>query len=225
MNIQKNILTVAPFLADEFVDIDEPTFDNSTYEKLLQDNQQRLGLFGKYLVGLLHDSWVIDIKQTDNLFSVLLNDFSTHVFADAIIDKKKLTIEHDKLVFPIQLDFKTTHKVTYNEVDDDGNLTEIKPIKLDEYLGEQIISVDNDKIEFAFTFWHSEKKKPGTRLVLLITAAEISVSEKQDLAWQQIFGSDFDNYYQYFKQQFNSRRYVSDLGNCLQLIDEYDANF
>ena len=65
MNSKKNILTVGPFLADEFVDKVEPTYDNSTYEKFLQDNQQRLGLFNKYLVGLLHDSWVIEIEQTD----------------------------------------------------------------------------------------------------------------------------------------------------------------
>lgn len=223
--MQRNILNVAPFLAHEFVDIAESSFDNSTYEKLLQDNQQQLGLFSKYLIGLLHDSWVIEINQTDNLFSIKLNDFSTHVFADAIIERKKLAIEHHKLVFPIQLDFNKPYKVTYNEVDNDGNLTEIKPIKLDEYLGEQIISIENDRIEFAFTFWHSEKKKPGTRLELLITATEISVSENQDLAWNQIFGNDFENYYQYFKQQFNNRRYLSDFENCLQIIDEYDANF
>lgn len=224
MNRQKNILTVAPFLADDFVEASEIVFDVDQYQQFIQDNKQRFGLFGKYLICKFHDSWVIETNITDKLFSITLNDFSTHVFADAIVEKKNLDIEHEKLVFPIRLDFKTESKVTFNEVDDDGNLTEINPVKLDEYLYEQITSIDNNKVELAFTFWKTfQEDKPGQRFVLLLTATEIVVTEKQDLAWQQIFGSDFDNYYQYFKKHFDSDRYVSDQHRCLELIDEYDT--
>ena len=224
MSNKKNILTVAPFLAEDFVEASEIVFDVDQYQQFIRENKQRLGLFGKYLICKFHDSWVIDTNINDNLFSVTLNDFSTHVFADAIIEKKNLNVNHDKLVFPIQLDFKTNTKVTFNEVDDYGNLTEIEPLKLDEYLNEQVVSIDNDKIEFAFTFWKTfQEDKPGQRFVLLLIATEIIISERQDLAWQKIFGSDFDNYYHYFKQHFDSDRYVSDQHKCLELIDEYDT--
>jgi hypothetical protein len=214
-----NILTVAPMLAEDFVEKSDARFDAGEYQQFIHDNKARLGLFGKYLICKFHDSWVINTNISDNLFSVILNDFSTHVFADAIIEKKNLNIEHEKLVFPIQLDFKTNAKATFNEVDDDGNLTEINPVKLDEYLYEQIISIENNKVEIAFEFW---KAKPGKRFILLLTATEIVVLEKQDNAWKGLFSSEFDDYYQYFKKHFDSDRYVSDYTRCLELVDEYD---
>jgi hypothetical protein len=224
MSNKKNILTVAPFLADDFVEASEIVFDVDQYQQFINDNKKRLGLFSKYLICKLHDSWVIETNITDKLFSVILNDFSTYVFADTIIEKNNLSIDSDNISFPIQLDFKTSSKVIFNEVDDDGTLTEIEPLKLDEYLYEQIISIDNDKIELAFTFWKTfQDDKPGQRFVLLLTATDIIISGRQDEAWQNIFGSDYDNYYQYFKQQFDSDRYVSDHNKCLELIDEYDA--
>lgn len=174
MNSKKNILTVAPFLADCFVEADKIVFDVEQYQQFIQDNN--------------------------------------------------LNIDHDKLVFPVQLDFRTNTKVTFSEVDDDGNLTEIEPIKLDEYLYEQVVSVDNNKTELVFIFWKKFKDdKPGQQFILLLTATDITITEQQDKAWQQIFGSDFDDYYQYFKQHFDSDRYVSDYHKCLELIDEYDT--
>lgn len=224
MNIKKNILTVAPFLAGDFVDLDEPIFNIGLYEQFIQNNKQRLGLFGKYLTCKFHDSSVIETIITDNLFSITLNDYSTYIFADTIIDEYNLAIDADNISFPIQLDFKTIGKLTFNEVDEKGNMSEIEPIKLHEYLYEQIISIEKEKIDLAFTFWKTfEGDKPGERYVLLLTASEIEVIEKQDLAWQQTFGSDFDNYYEYFKQQFNSDRFVSDQNICQELIEEYNT--
>jgi hypothetical protein len=224
MSNKKNILTVAPFLADDFVEISEIVFDVDQYKQFIRDNKHRLGLFGKYLICKFHDSRIIETNVTDKVFSITLNDFSTYVFADAIIERNNLSIDSDNISFPIQLDFKTISKVSFNEVDDEGNLTEIEPGKLDEYLYEQIISIDNDKIELAFTFWKTfPDDKPGQRFILLLTATDIIITEQQDIAWQQTFGSDFDDYYKYFKQQFDSDRYVSDHHKCLELIDEYDS--
>jgi hypothetical protein len=104
-------------------------------------------------------------------------------------------------------------------------MTETKPIKLDIYLQEQIISIDAGKVELALKFWKKgEKRKPGQEFILHLTASGINIKEGQDLAWQQIFGSSFDEYYKYFKQEFDTDRYLSDQHICLELIDEYDAN-
>ena len=225
MSKKKDILTVAPFLADDFEEAGDINFDAFQYQQFIKHHKKRLGLFSRYLICKFHDSWIIDIIIRDNIFSVILNDFSTHVFADAIIEKKYLDIDHDKLVFPVQLDFQINTKVTFNEVDDEGNMTEMEPIKLDVYLNEQIISIDNDKVELALKFWkNAQKKKPGQQIILHLTATGINIKEGQDLAWQQIFGSSFDGYYKYFKQEFDTDRYVSDQHICLELIDEYDDN-
>jgi hypothetical protein len=224
MTNKKNILNAAPFLGHNFCFEYEHEFDLNQYLQTINDCKDALGVFKKYLIDKLHDSWVLETIVTENLFSVTLNDFSTHVFADALIEKKSLNIDHEKLVFPIQLDFKTSSKASFNLVDDDGYLTEIETTKLDVYLYEQIVSIENNIIELAFDFWAKSKgKKPGQNILLLISATDIIVAEQQDLAWNKLFGTEFDGYYQYFKNQFDSERYVSDQHICLQLIEEYDS--
>jgi hypothetical protein len=82
-------------------------------KKLVADNAQRLGLYHKYL-GLLHDSWFIKTNITsDKFFNYAQRLYNSRFFQNVIVDKKKLDIAHDKLVFPIQLDFETTN-LTFN---------------------------------------------------------------------------------------------------------------
>jgi hypothetical protein len=224
MTNKKNILDVAPLLCHNFGLESEFEFDVHQYQQTINDSRVALGAFTKYFDSKLHDSWVLETSITGNLFSIRLNDFSTHVFADALIEKKGLNIDHEKLVFPIQLDFKTNSKASFNLVDDDGYLTEIEPTKPDVYLYEQVVSIKNNIIELAFNFWKDSKgRKPGQDILLLISATDIIVSEQKDLAWNKLFGTEFDGYYHYFKDQFDSERYVSDQHICLELIDEYDS--
>ena len=220
-NITRNIQVVAPLLADNFVDIesDEMTFEKN--EKMVADNAQRLGLYHKYL-GLLHDSWFIKTNITADNFSITLNDFTTHVFSDVIVDKKKLDIDHDKLVFPIQLDFETTN-LTFNIVEEDGNIQSIEPTTINEYLYEQIISIDNDKIEIGLVVWKDGiDDKPGQHILILMSVKNITLTELQDNAWTEIFGNTYDNYYKYFKTQLDAGRYLSDQPNCYKLYEEFE---
>ena len=106
MTEKRNIKTIAPFLADNFVDFDEQIFDIDLYSKFLNDNSNILKNFNKYLFCLLHDSWIIDLEIKSDILILTLNDFSTHVFADAIVDKFNIDIEHEKLIFPLILELK-----------------------------------------------------------------------------------------------------------------------
>ena len=224
MTNKKNILDVAPLLCHNFGMEYEPEYDVNQYLQTIDDSTVALGVFKKYFDSKLHDSWVLETSVTENIFSVRLNDFSTHVFADALIKKKGLIIDYKKLVFPIQLEFKTNSKALFNLVDDDGYLTEIEPTQLNVYLYEQIVSYKNKTIELAFNFWKDSKgRKPGQDILLLISATDIIVSEQQDLAWKKLFGTEFDGYYHYFKHQFDSDRYVSDQHICVDLINEYES--
>lgn len=221
-NMTRNIQDIASLLADHFVDIES---DSTTFEennKLVADNAQRLGLYHKYL-GLLHDSLFIKTNITSDKFSITLNDFTTHVFSEVIVDKKKLDIAHDKLVFPIQLDFETTN-LKFNTVDEDGNIQSIEPTTINEYLYEQIISIDNDKIEIGLVVWKDGiDEKPGQHILILMSVKNIILTELQGNAWTELFGSTYDNYYKYFKMQLDTGRYLSDQSNCYQLYDEYEG--
>tara|TARA_R110002124_G_scaffold287259_1_gene472085 strand:+ start:154 stop:852 length:699 start_codon:yes stop_codon:yes gene_type:complete len=221
-NMTRNIQDIAPFLADHFVDIESDATTLEDNNKLVADNAQRLGLYHKYL-GLLHDSWFIKTNITEDKFSITLNDFTTHVFSDVIVDKKKLSIDHDKLVFPIQLDFETTN-LTFNTVDEDGNIHSIEPTTINEYLYEQIISINNDRIEIGLVVWQDGiEEERGKHILILMSVKNITLTELQDNAWTAIFGNTYDSYYKYFKTQLDTGRYLSDQSICNELYDEYEG--
>lgn len=221
MTYKKNIQTIAPLLADDFVDLDEPIFDRHKYSKFLDNNGRRLGIFKKYLICKLHDSWVIETKQDNDSFTITLNDFSTYVFADTLIEKFNLPIDSGHISFPLTIEFIENLKVEFNKVDDDGNLIQIAPTKLDEYLYEQITHLDEEKIEIVFHFWKSNlKDEPGDRIIVIVSANNLIVTENQDHAWTKIFGNKFSSLYKYFKEQFRSGRYLSDRNECEKLINE-----
>ena len=163
MTEKRNIQTIAPFLADDFVDLEEPIFDTDKYSIFLDNNADRLGFFKKYLICKLHDSWVININQDNDKFKITLNDFSTYVFADTIIEKYNLPIDSDQISFPLTIELVENLKVEYNTVKDDGTLRQISPTKIDGYLYEQVTQIDQENIEIIFHFWKSNLKddKPG----------------------------------------------------------------
>jgi hypothetical protein len=217
----RNIQNIAPLLADHFVDIESDTTTFEENNKLVADNAQRLGLYHKYL-GLLHDSLFIQTNITADKFSITLNDFTTHVFSDVIVDKKKLNIDHNKLVFPIKLDFEISN-LTFNKVDEDGNIQSIEPTTINEYLYEQIISINKDKIEVGLVVWKDGiDDELGQHILILMCVKSITLTELQDKAWTEIFGNTYDNYYKYFKTQLDAGRYLSDQSNCFELYDEYE---
>jgi len=104
MTEKRNIQTIAPLLADDFIDLDEPIFDTDGYSIFLDNNENRLGTFKKSLICKLHDSWEIDTKQDIDSFILTLNDFSTYVFADTLIEKSNLPIDSDNISFPLTIE-------------------------------------------------------------------------------------------------------------------------
>jgi len=224
MSEKRNIQTIAPLLADDFIDVDEPIFDTDKYSTFLEKNANRLGIFNKYLICKLHDSWIIRIEQVLDKLRITLNDFSTYVFADTLIEKYKLSIDPDHIAFPLTFEFEGNLRVEYDKVDDNGNLKQIRPIELNEYLYEQVTLIENEKIEIVFHFWKSQvkEKRPGERIIVIVSAKELNLKENQDRAWTELFGHEYDGLYQYFKEQFDSDRYVSDHNECEKLIDEFE---
>jgi len=224
MNNKRNIEEIAPFLADDFVDIEEPIFDTKLYAKFLTQNSDKLGIYSKYLICKLHDSWIIKVTNQNDCFSLELNDFSTYVFAHSIIDKFKLPIDADHISFPLTIELKGNLKIVYNRVDDCGNLIEIEPLKLDEYLYEQVTKIESNRIEIVIHFWKSniDIEKLGERIIVIASAQGILLTENQDKAWNKILGNEYNDYYQYFKEQFDSERYLSDRNECEKLIIEFE---
>ena len=131
-------------------------------------------------------------KLEDGTYKLKLNEFSTHVFADAIIEKKKLKIDHDKLVFPIEIVFKNVENIQFYKIDENGFAISIPITKIDEYLYEQILTVNEKSLEIAFQFWKNaeSESKLGERIVVIVNFETIEVKEKQDEAWNKILGKE-----------------------------------
>jgi hypothetical protein len=226
MTEKRNIQTIAPLLADDFVDLEASIFDTDGYSLFLNNNEKRLGAYKKYLICKLHDSCVIDTEQDNDNFKIILNDFSTYVFANTLIEKFNLPIDSDHISFPLTLEFQGILKVEFIEVENKGNLIQIDPIKIHEYLYEQITHLDQEKIEIVFHFWKSNIKdnKPGERIIVIVSAKDLTITENQDQAWREVFGDKYNSLYKYFKEQFDSDRYVSNHNECEKLIDEFEQN-
>jgi hypothetical protein len=223
-DIKRKIQDIALLLAENFVDLETRSETIDKYLKLLADNSERLGPYYRYL-GLLHDSWILKTSIADNKFTLILNDFTTHIFADALIDKKGLNIDHHKLIFPIKIDF-AINDITFNTVNSKGLIKRIEPTAVDEYLYEEIISVDKNTIDLGLIVWKDFQNKPGQRILILIRANDIILTEQQDSAWLEIFGNIYDDYYKYFRSQLETKRYLSDQHICNILVDEFDnTNF
>ena len=224
MNTKRNIKDIAPLLADDFIDLEQSIFDTELYADFLIKNSEKLGAFKKYLICKLHDSWIINIINRNDSLQIELNDFSTYVFANSIIDKFELPIDADEISFPLTIELKGNLKLQYNKVDDSGYLIEIEALKLDVYLYEQVSKIENNRIEIVFHFWKSnlDTNKPGERIIVIASAQNIVLTENQDKAWNKIFRNKYNEYYEYFKEQFNSDRYVSDHNECAILISEFE---
>ena len=74
MNTKRNIKEIAPLLADDFVDLEESIFDTDLYSDFLTKNSAELGVFNKYLICKLHDSWIINIINRNDSLLIELND-------------------------------------------------------------------------------------------------------------------------------------------------------
>lgn len=216
--MKNRIQDIAPLLAEDFIDFD---INREKQIQLATDNSQRLGLLKKYL-GLLHDSSIIRSNASNDKFSITLNDFTTHVFADVIVNRQKLKIKHAKLVFPIKIDFEITN-LSFNTVDENGYIHSMEQTNFDEYLSEQIISIDKDIIEIGLTVWKDGiKNRPDQNILILISSTNIVLTELQDKAWRELFADTNNDYYNYFKTQLGNGRYLSDRSICNKLIDEFD---
>lgn len=218
--MKKNVLDIAPQLAYYLLDdVETSVFDSVD---LPDSAKHRIGRYYEHF-GLLHDSWILKTTVTPQNFQISLNDFTTHVFAEALVLKKRLNIKDERLVFKIDIEFEI-QAVTFNTVDDDGLLDEIKPINVNEYLYEQVISVTDSLIDIGLIAWvSSQKRKPGKHILILVRANSISLNDHRDRDWESIFSNDYDIYYTRFKAELSAGRYLSDQSLCNILIDEIDG--
>ncbi|WP_424244237.1 hypothetical protein Dip510_001438 [Elusimicrobium posterum] len=180
-------------------------------------------LLKKYFFYGLHDSPIISVKKINKKdLEFIVNDGNCLEFACALINKKKLNIDTDKLQFPIKLASMGTKHLSLNIVDcESGKITPCRLRKIDEYLYEEVITFSPGNIEIAFDLW-SKNSNPTNRYLLLLACAHLNLTEGQSTAWQKYFGNKYDKYYNHFNQKRENGEYLADYSICEKLIDEID---
>ena len=163
MNSSVNIKELVPSFAEDFIELETEIFDRTKYYNYVSKHSKRIGLFSKYLNGKVHDSWIMKSNRLNESFTLELNDFSTHVFADAIIEKKGVKINHDKLIFPLEIKFLSTKDIQFYKIDENGFAFPIQIVEVDEYLYEEILAINEQSLRVAFQFWKNAKSKFNKR--------------------------------------------------------------
>lgn len=214
------IQTIAPLIAHAFIEdraIDSAYF--KSYRQILKDKKPILGDFLSLMNGRLHDSWILEQKFQEHTFSLTISDFITHIFAEALVNKTGLKIADSSLVFPIYIDFQLVNQPQYYDIQEDGTLTEVTPVLFTEYLDEQLLKVKNSrKIGILATTNGSDK------YLLVLELETVNVTFKQDTAWHQLFGNEYDGVYNKFKNLLSRGKYLADQSICDELLSHYLPN-
>jgi hypothetical protein len=211
-----NIKNLAPTLAENFVDEEISKNIYTEYSNKIGYYRNIIGIGSKYFFGHLHDSTILSLKIKDNNLRLLLDDISTYEFACALIDKMKLKNDMLNMKFPLEIRTEGTKHLSLNIVDTEGNLYKNKFVKVKEYLYEEIIDWSNENIEIAFDLW----SKPGCRYLLLVSCKKVKFIENQNKYWEKYFGEKYNEYYEYFINERNKGKYLSDYMLCKELINK-----
>ncbi len=219
--MKRKIQDIAPLLAPDFIDFKLNESMITTHNQLLEQAKTRLGRLHNY-VPLLHDSRVLDLSTSDKHCSLLMSIHSRYAMACALIDKKGLHVDKEKLLFPITFHFEVSD-LSFNRVEQDGTIVPVAPEPVSIYTHMQIIANTPKGVEIGMVFFlEPGEVTPGKFILLLLTASSIEVVEKQDDNWHHYFGYEYDHYLNYYKEQKAKGAYVSDPWICGKLIDEVD---
>jgi hypothetical protein len=146
------------------------------------------------------------------------------MFAYALVETKQLPIAANRLVFPLEFEFKTRQRALLHFVAEDGELVAADTLRVDEYLYEHV-AVAGDAHSIGFCLWQSgEGDARGQRVILLANVTDVIATEQQVSAWHAIFGDTYDRYLREFKRAFDDDRYICGHNECLQLIAAVDVS-
>jgi hypothetical protein len=213
-----NIKELAPTFVENYTDENVPKSVYENYTKKIEKYKEYIGTGSKYFFGHLHDSDILVCKNDNGNLYLKVNEMATFEFACALIDKMKLKINKQKIIFPLEIISEHTNHLSLNIVDIDGKIYENKFVKLNEYLYEEIIEWNNENIKIAFDLWSHKLKQ--NRHLLILSCEKLIISEKQSIYWKKYFGEEYNKYYDIFLEKRNKGEYLSDYSLCEKLIDK-----
>ncbi|QQO09988.1 hypothetical protein [Breznakiella homolactica] len=221
-----NIKDIAPTLIEQFTDMTADPSVCDEYNKKKDILRNRMGTANKYFFGHLHDSEILSQRRTKNDVIIYLNDYAALHFALALIKKKDIKINQNRLKFPVVIRAMGVKHFSVNKVNpSSGHIKKCKTFTSigANYLYKEIIEWESNAVEIAFNYFKT-KSYPDCNFLVLLSCEKILIKEKQETYWNKYFTGNYYKYYQYFLSERNKLRFLSDYGLCEELLNEIDES-
>ncbi len=192
------------------------------YLKFIASKNDVVSNVATYFGGKLHDSWVTEVYYKNNQIGIALNEFASHCFSDAICEEFNIKIPHKKRILPIILNFSRVKKFSVSRINNNSKILPLKKEKflpkLKEFLFDEIIILDKNKIEIGIIFW-SGLNGNKSELLLQIECENLEIIQSQRKAFEILFKGKYLNLYDvYWEQKLKGKNF--DFSVAQKLIRE-----
>ncbi|MGA1870908.1 MAG: DUF4085 family protein [bacterium] len=195
---------------------------SNEYTAFLKSKEDIFPHISKYFNSRLHDSWLQSIDNKNNEINILLNEFSTHCFSDALIEKFSLILPHSKRVFPVCLKFKGIKYYSISWINRNSKILPLKKEKylplLTEFLYDEAIVLEQGIISTGMLFV-SKSKGNKSYLLLQIECSDLKIEEYQRKAFIELFGEEYLNLFDIYWVEKQKGKYF-DYSTALDLLNK-----
>ena len=206
--------TQSTLLKDRYPLFDDETYENKSYYDQLVKRQAEIQQTGesicpgisRYFGNRLPDSWVISANQIGNHFELCMNEFSSHVFCDALAKLTGKKILEKKRRCPVTFIFENIRSCSLYRVNNNQKLIPVNKDKflprLSEYANNQVHEFNQDRIWIGIGFYTLLKNRDY--LILEIDAEKLTINEGQRQAVLQMFGEKYINLFDAYWQELET---------------------
>ena len=192
------------------------------YDSFISSKHDLAEKIKNYFGSRLHDSWVEKISYQSDQMSVTFNEFSSHCFADAVSEHFNLNIPHKKRVLPVTLNFLNVKYLSISWINGNSKIIPLKKEKfipkLSEFLYDQIIIFEKNKVVLGMLFW-SGLKGNKSYLLLQVECEKLCIEETQREAFKIIFDENYLDLFDLYWAKKQSGMYF-DYSTAIELISE-----
>ncbi len=198
------------------------------YKELIENRKNILPQGHAYLNSRLHDSWVESAEQNENGITILLKDFQSHCFSDAICDEHKENVPHKKRVFPIGLHFSEIQSYSISRINKNNKIIPLSRkrylSKFSEFLFDEALLIEPGNIDIGILFLsdcHAFSNK--STLLLHIRSKNLNFTNNQREAFQKMFPEKYHYLFDAFwKKRIEGKPF--DYSESIKFIKENRTN-
>lgn len=195
-----------------------------TYQKFIQSKSVIIPKINIYLGSKLHDSWVLNVSNTDKKIDITLNDFSAHCFTDALCNSFKLNVPHKRRKLVINISLENIFEWNLSHLNRIGKILPVSRSRylptIHEYLYDELKIVDENNISGAILFTSDSFKNT---LLLEFSTKCIKIDEKQEQSFRDLFKEEMMDYWKYYREKKYQGEYF-DYSSSIEKLKEMQKN-